>query len=181
MSDNWYYAKRLERFGPVSFDRLKWLADRGWISRSDLVLGPGTSGWQKAHAVDGVFRLSPLCLAASSAMRSSPVRSAAEAWRSWTAFCRRLQAARVPMPRIRVVAPSWLPPIAAGVLSVAVPGLGQAYQWGAAVGLSWFLMVLFGYALFLLPGILLHVACVIAAVTNHPRKPMERYGQTKVG
>lgn len=62
---------------------------------------------------------------------------------------------------------TWKPWVA-GVLSVFIPGLGQLYkgQWAAAV--IWFLAVLAGYSLIIIPGTLLHIFCVLGAVFSNP-------------
>lgn len=59
-------------------------------------------------------------------------------------------------------------PSLAAVLSVMVPGAGQAYTGRWAAGILWFLLVTAGYVLFL-PGVLLHVFCVGSAAGSAHR------------
>jgi TM2 domain-containing membrane protein YozV len=66
-------------------------------------------------------------------------------------------------------------PLIAGVLSFIVPGLGQLYKgqfWGA---LLWFLLTGAGYALFVIPGVVLHFFCVLAAAFNSAGKERLRF------
>mgnify|MGYP005862064849 CR=1 FL=1 len=59
-------------------------------------------------------------------------------------------------------APSWSPGIAA-LLSLIIPGGGQMYKGQVIGGLVWFIAVLVGYFIFIVPGLLLHLICIISA------------------
>lgn len=59
-------------------------------------------------------------------------------------------------------------PGAAGVLSFIIPGLGQVYKGNVGSGLLWFFFVLVGYAMLILPGLLLHIICIVAATSGNP-------------
>ena len=61
----------------------------------------------------------------------------------------------------------WRPGLA-GLMSLFLPGLGQLYkgQWLNAV--AWFLVVAAGYAALVIPGILLHVCCILGACSGDP-------------
>jgi TM2 domain-containing membrane protein YozV len=63
--------------------------------------------------------------------------------------------------------PAWRPGIAA-VLSLVIPGAGQMYKGQVANGLVWFVAVVIGYALFIVPGLVLHVSCIIGAASGMP-------------
>lgn len=54
-------------------------------------------------------------------------------------------------------------PLIAGVLSVLIPGLGQLYKGQLIRAVLWFCMVGVGYFLLVVPGIILHVLCVLGA------------------
>lgn len=54
--------------------------------------------------------------------------------------------------------------VVAGVLSLVFPGLGHLYKGQAIRGFLWFVIVLIGYLLFLLPGAVLHILCAIASM-----------------
>jgi TM2 domain-containing membrane protein YozV len=51
----------------------------------------------------------------------------------------------------------------AAVLSLLIPGLGQIYKGQVANGIVWLVFVVFGYALFILPGAFLHICCILGA------------------
>jgi len=69
----------------------------------------------------------------------------------------------------------WSPGLAA-VLSVLVPGLGQLYKGQVVNGVVWFLLVGLGYLALVLPGLVLHVFCVLGAASGNPWSP----GRTEV-
>jgi len=58
MTDEWYYARKGERFGPVPLAKVKSLADQGWLMPDDLVWRPGMTDWRPAASVKGLFRSS---------------------------------------------------------------------------------------------------------------------------
>lgn len=60
---------------------------------------------------------------------------------------------------------AWSPGVAA-VLSLVIPGAGQMYKGQVVSGLCWLLMVVVGYAAFIVPGIVLHVCCVLGAASG---------------
>ena len=68
-------------------------------------------------------------------------------------------------------------PAAAAVLSALVPGAGHAYAGHALAAVLWFMAVGAGYAL-VLPGLLLHVWCMVSAARAtqprlaEPRRPI---------
>lgn len=76
-------------------------------------------------------------------------------------------------PAVAAPHPNPPSPGVAGVLSFFVPGLGQIYRGNAGAGLAWLIGTLVGYALFIVPGIVLHLACIVSAI-NGPREPRPR-------
>jgi hypothetical protein len=61
----------------------------------------------------------------------------------------------------------WSPGLAV-VLSFFVPGLGQLYKGQILNGIAWFFMVGLGYMALILPGLLLHLCCIIGAASGNP-------------
>ena len=61
----------------------------------------------------------------------------------------------------------WSPGLAA-VLSFFIPGLGQLYKGQIINGIVWFFMVGLGYLALILPGLLLHLFCIIGAASGNP-------------
>ena len=53
--------------------------------------------------------------------------------------------------------------LAPAVLSLLLPGAGQMYQGDLFGGLLWLVAVAIGYAAFLVPGVVLHLLCVLFA------------------
>ena len=54
-------------------------------------------------------------------------------------------------------------PGVAALLSLFVPGLGQFYKGQIFGGMIWFVCVVLGYVALIVPGIVLHLLCVIMA------------------
>lgn len=75
---------------------------------------------------------------------------------------------REPQPQV-VAVPKWSPGVAA-VLSFLFPGLGQLYKGQIFGGLMWFALVAIGYVLLVIPGIILHLWCVLGAASGDPYK-----------
>jgi len=61
----------------------------------------------------------------------------------------------------------WSPGLAA-VLSFFLPGLGQLYKGQIINGVAWFFFVGMGYLALILPGLVLHVFCVLGALSGNP-------------
>lgn len=56
--------------------------------------------------------------------------------------------------------------IVAGLLSFIIPGLGQLYKGQVINGLVWFVLTVIGYVAFIVPGIILHILCILGAMTG---------------
>lgn len=52
----------------------------------------------------------------------------------------------------------------AALLSLLIPGLGQAYL-GRPGALRWFVKTIIGYVLFVIPGIIFHALCIFDAIS----------------
>jgi predicted nucleic acid-binding Zn ribbon protein len=65
--------------------------------------------------------------------------------------------------------PRWSPGVAA-VLSFLIPGLGQIYKGQIFNGIAWLVMTIIGYVLFIIPGVVLHLCCIIGAASGNPNK-----------
>jgi TM2 domain-containing membrane protein YozV len=61
----------------------------------------------------------------------------------------------------------WSPGIAA-VLSLFIPGAGQMYRGKVGVGFLWLVCTVIGYVAFVIPGIVLHIACIVMATRGDP-------------
>jgi TM2 domain-containing membrane protein YozV len=65
---------------------------------------------------------------------------------------------------------AWSPGLAAA-LSLAIPGAGQMYKGQVRGGFLWLGAVVLGYMTFIVPGVVLHVLCVISATQGDPTTP----------
>jgi TM2 domain-containing membrane protein YozV len=63
----------------------------------------------------------------------------------------------------------WSPGIAA-VLSLVIPGAGQMYKGNVGGGLLWLVVVIAGYMAFVIPGLVLHLICIVTAASGDPTK-----------
>jgi hypothetical protein len=55
-------------------------------------------------------------------------------------------------------------------LSVLMPGLGQMHKGHVASGIAWLCVVILSYAVHLVPGLILHLACVLRAAQAVPAR-----------
>ena len=63
----------------------------------------------------------------------------------------------------------WEPGIAA-VLSLVIPGAGQMYKQQIGGGIAWLICTVLGYCLFIIPGLILHLICIVTAASGDPYK-----------
>lgn len=61
----------------------------------------------------------------------------------------------------------WEPGLAA-VLSLFIPGAGQMYKGDVGMGVLWLIFTFIGYFFFVIPGLILHLICVILAASGDP-------------
>jgi hypothetical protein len=63
----------------------------------------------------------------------------------------------------------WSPGVAA-LLSFFIPGAGHIYKGDAVIGILWLIFTVLGYFLFVIPGVILHLICIISAASGDPYK-----------
>lgn len=63
--------------------------------------------------------------------------------------------------------PRWSPGVAA-LLSFLIPGAGQMYKGQIINGIAWLLLVIVGYFMCFIPGIILHLCCIGGAASGNP-------------
>ena len=63
----------------------------------------------------------------------------------------------------------WSPGVAA-LLSFIIPGAGQMYKGDVGEGIVWFIGTIFGYLFFIIPGLIIHLICIITAAQGDPYK-----------
>lgn len=59
-------------------------------------------------------------------------------------------------------------PFVAFILSFLIPGLGQCYKGQVINGIVWFIVVVIGYVMLIVPGVVLHICCAIGASLGDP-------------
>lgn len=63
----------------------------------------------------------------------------------------------------------WSPGIAA-ILSLFIPGAGQMYKGRVGEGILWLIFTPIGYLFLILPGLILHIICIITAAQGDPHR-----------
>ena len=61
----------------------------------------------------------------------------------------------------------WSPGIAA-LLSFIIPGAGQMYKGKVGAGIVWLIFTAIAYCLFVIPGIIVHIICIVNATKGNP-------------
>jgi TM2 domain-containing membrane protein YozV len=61
---------------------------------------------------------------------------------------------------------------AAAALSFFLPGVGQIYSGRVPQGIGWMIATGLGYLLFLVPGLILHICCIVNAAAVPSRLPV---------
>lgn len=68
----------------------------------------------------------------------------------------------------------------AAVVNIFLPGLGQLFQGRLFPAIGWLLIVIFGYCLFVFPGIVMHLLCIVdAAQYSHRRMVSDALRSTR--
>lgn len=62
---------------------------------------------------------------------------------------------------------TWSPGMAT-ILSLFFPGAGQVYKGKLGEGFIWFVVVIIGYVMMFIPGLLLHIVCISRAYSSEP-------------
>ncbi len=70
-------------------------------------------------------------------------------------------------------------PGAAAVLSLVIPGAGQMYKGKIGKGILYLLVVVAGYSLFIIPGLILHILCIVDASRGDPYTSSGKGSQAK--
>lgn len=54
----------------------------------------------------------------------------------------------------------------AALLSFLLPGVGQMVKGQVAAGILWFIAAVVGYVLFVIPGLIIHICCIVDAARS---------------
>lgn len=55
MSDEWYYTRDQQQYGPFEFNDLVEMSQKGVLARHDLLWKEGMANWQPAETIHGLF------------------------------------------------------------------------------------------------------------------------------
>lgn len=80
-------------------------------------------------------------------------------------FCKADLAANTPGATTTVVVQgrAALSPGVAAILSLLIPGAGQMYGGHVGAGIIWLVAVVVGYVMLIVPGLILHIVCIVSA------------------
>lgn len=132
--------------GPYTMSQLRKMWEAGTLTGSDLYCENGSNNWSHLSDLEYDLEAPPAAVA--------PVRSA-------------YAPQQVPYElRQR----QWSPGVAI-VLSFFIPGLGQMYRGKIGRGLLWLIFVPIGYFALVVPGLILHLLCIVNSSSGDPTKP----------
>jgi TM2 domain-containing membrane protein YozV len=173
----WHVRASGKTVGPVTSSQLKQGVEQGKIPANAQVRKDGTEEWVPITKVKGLpwpeVSVEPTGLA--------PVRSELASLPQPLYHAPAAVAPMMPQPmqvaaptvvNVHVAAPAmrrWSRGTAI-LLSLIVPGLGQAYKGQIINGLVWFVLTIIGYIAFIIPGMLLHLLCLIGASRGNETK-----------
>jgi len=80
-----------------------------------------------------------------------------------------IQVVQVNQQSVQAPVRRWSPGVAA-ILSFFIPDLGQMYKGQILNGVAWLIIVPVGYLMFIIPGSILHICCIIGAAMGNPYK-----------
>ncbi|MEM1013800.1 MAG: hypothetical protein AAGI46_16465 [Planctomycetota bacterium] len=58
----------------------------------------------------------------------------------------------------------------AALLSLLIPGVGQMVNGKVGAGIVWLIGTFIGYLLFIVPGLILHIICIVDAANSSPQR-----------
>lgn len=61
-------------------------------------------------------------------------------------------------------------PAFAMILSLLIPGLGQMYKGQLLNGIAWLIITVIGYTSFVIPGLVIHLFCILGAGMGNPNR-----------
>ena len=165
----WHVRASGKTVGPVSSSQLKQGVEQGKIPANAQVRRDGTEDWVPITKIKGLnwpeVSVEPAGL---SPVRSEVMHQPQPMYHAAAAAAPIPQPMQVAAPtvvNVHVAAPAirrWSRGTAI-LLSLFVPGLGQAYKGQIINGLVWFVLTIAGYIVFIIPGMLLHLLCLIGA------------------
>jgi TM2 domain-containing membrane protein YozV len=165
----WHVRASGKTVGPVSSSQLKQGVEQGKIPANAQVRKDGSDEWVPITKIKGLswpeVSIEPTEIAAAQPQlmpQSQPIYHAPIAA---APMPHPMQVAAPTVVNVHVAAPAvrrWSRGTAI-LLSLFIPGLGQAYKGQIINGLVWFVLTIAGYIAFIIPGMVLHLLCLIGA------------------
>ncbi len=176
----WYVKHNDKKHGPWSSQQLKQAVTDGVVDATAQVWQEGFEDWQPITKIKGLVwpsipaktELMPALSHAPQLINPHPVMQQPPA-PIQVAVSMPMQ----PQPAIstqQVVhvhmsgGKQWSRGVAM-ILSLIIPGLGQVYKGQIINGLVWFVLVIVGYIAFIVPGLILHILCILGAASGKNR------------
>lgn len=154
---------------PVSVDELSRMIESGKVDRRTPIRQPGLTEWRPVESYPEFFqskstgktKICPYC--------AEQIQTAAVKCK----HCGEYLDGRVAQQRVAVAlppkVPAWNPGLAA-MMSFLFPGMGQIYKGQPVVGIVCFFLTIAGYALFIVPGVGLHIWIICDAYSSQPKE-----------
>jgi hypothetical protein len=169
----WHVRAGGKVVGPVTSSQLKSAVEAGKIPASAQVKKDGTDDWQPISKMKGlswpevIVEPEGLIPAPQSAMTSPPPLPQ-PTYDPAPIYSMPQQALPQTIVNVQMAAPvtrRWSRGTAI-LLSLLVPGLGQMYKGQVINGIVWLMVTICGYIAFVIPGMILHVFCMIGAASG---------------
>lgn len=168
----WHVRAGGKTIGPITSAQLKQAVEGGKVPANAQVRKDGTEDWQPITKIKGLnwpeVSIEPRAIRPLPNEVIAPEPAPIPAYHAPVAQPM-MQAAPIAAPQsivnVHVAAPStrrWSRGTAI-LLSLFVPGLGQCYKGQIINGIVWFVLTIAGYIALIIPGIILHIMCLIGA------------------
>lgn len=167
----WHVRASGKTVGPISSAQLKQAVEAGKIPANSQVRKDGTDDWQPITKMKGLnwpeVVIEPRGVAPlpNEVIRPEPAAIPAYQPPVLQPIMQPAAAAPQSIVNVHVAAPAmrrWSRGTAI-LLSLFVPGLGQCYKGQIINGIAWFVLTIAGYIALIIPGIILHIMCLIGA------------------
>ena len=139
MATDWFYIRGGQQTGPVPFEELRGMAERGEIGAHDLVWSDGMADWQPAHSVHGLLP-ADAAVTPGPGGPSGPGAPPGPGGYAAAPGSRRVQPAKTGIPGLVITGfiLSFIPICMGSIIGIVLcaVGLPEAKRRGAGVGMA---------------------------------------------